>query len=271
MSGLIRFFLLAYGISWALWAPLWGPAVGIHGLPVLPFHHALGGLGPMIAALVCTGLENGPRGVRALLLRTLWWRPIIYFLIALLAPFVLLLAGMAMVGSVDLSGLLRNKEFPDMGLPLFFVYNLIFFGFGEETGWRGFALPRLQRRMNPLWASLLLTLPWALWHAPLFLYRPGYTAMDVGGAAGWFFSLLTGSVLLSWLFNATRGSLLVVAIFHATVDIAFTCEAATPSVVGNIGMLITLWGIGTTVLLWRSKGLVTDPLVQRIGNERNGL
>ena len=87
MSGLIRFFLLAYGISWTLWAPLWGPAAGIHGLPVLPFNHALGGLGPMLAALICTGMEQGSHGVRAMLSRMLWWKPIIYFLIALLAPF----------------------------------------------------------------------------------------------------------------------------------------------------------------------------------------
>lgn len=266
--GLLRFFLLAYGISWLVWSPLWLPACGVHGLLVLPFHHALGGLGPMLAAILCTAWEKGPHGVRELLLRMLWWRPITYLLIALLAPFALLMAGMAIDGKVDLTGIVHNKEFPNMGLPLFFLYNLLFFGFGEETGWRGFALPRLQQRMNALWSSVLLTLPWALWHAPLFLYRPGYTAMDAGGVAGWLFSLLTGSLLLGWLFNATRGSLLVVAIFHATVDIAFTCEAATPEVVGRVGMLITFWGIGTAALLWHFKGLSTVQSSERSANER---
>ena len=35
---LLAFFALAYGISWLLWAPLWLPAFGVHGLPVFPFN-----------------------------------------------------------------------------------------------------------------------------------------------------------------------------------------------------------------------------------------
>lgn len=240
---LIRFLLLAYAISWAIWSPLWLPAIGITGLPVLPYHHALGGFGPLIAAIICTAQEKSAAGVRALFESMLAWRPVAYLLIALLAPFVLLVVSMIFHGPFDANGIWRNDEFPQMGFIIFFLYNLVFFGFGEETGWRGFALPRLQQRMNALIASLLLTVFWAIWHWPLFLYRPGYTTMGVGGAAGWVFSLLTGSVLLTWLFNSTRGSLLVVAIFHSTVDIAFTCKAAAPVVVGTMGMLITLWGI----------------------------
>ena len=55
-------------------------------------------------------------------------------------------------------------------------------------------------------------------------------------------------MLLTWLFNSSRGSLLVVAIFHATVDIAFTCDAATPPVVGDMGALITVRGIAPVMV-----------------------
>ena len=117
------------------------------------------------------------------------------------------------------------------------------FGYGEETGWRGFALPRLQARHSAWVVSLLLTLGWALWHLPLFFYRPGYTSMDAAGVAGWFFSLLTGAVLLTWLYNESEGSILVVALFHASVDVAFTSRIASPEVVNVAGALITAWGI----------------------------
>lgn len=99
--------------------------------------------------------------------------------------------------SVELSGLLVAKEFPEFNFVIFLAYNLLFFGFGEEVGWRGFALPRLRDRHNALWASLIVTLFWALWHWPLFPYRPGYTDIDIGGSFGWMFSLATGSVLLT--------------------------------------------------------------------------
>lgn len=67
--------------------------------------------------------------------------------------------------------------------------------------------------------------------------------MDVFGVAGWFFSLLTGSVLLTWLYNESWGSILVVAVFQATVDVAFTSSVSSPSVVNAAGALITFWGI----------------------------
>ncbi len=262
MAQLTRFFLIAYGLSWLIWSPLWLPALGITGLPVLPFNHALGGFGPMLAAFICAALEEGKAGVRRLLRSMLDMRSPSLLAVALLAPFALLAAGMLFVeGPFDAAGIFRNKEFPTMGFVIFLLYNLLFFGFGEEVGWRGFALPRLQRNMNALWASLLLTLFWALWHWPLFLYRPGYTSMDAAGMAGWFFSLLTGSVLLTWLFNSARGSLLVVAIFHATVDIAFTCETATPAVVAILGALITIWGIAV-VLIFKPKDLSRIPRVR---------
>lgn len=59
---LVAFFVLAYAISWLLWAPLWLPAFGVNGLPILPFHHALGALGPIAAAFVVSALETGPAG-----------------------------------------------------------------------------------------------------------------------------------------------------------------------------------------------------------------
>ncbi len=250
MRSLIFFFALAYGLSWLIWSPLWLPALGMTILPVLPFNHALGGLAPMLSAFILITREKGLSGARMMLMRMIDLRSPVLLVVALLSPFLLLMAAMAFGDApFDTTGIWHNREFPEMGFITFLIYNLVFFGFGEEVGWRGFALPRLQRNMNALWASVLLTLFWAIWHWPLFLYRPGYVTMDMAGIAGWIFSLLTGSVLLSWLFNSSRGSLLIVAIFHATVDIAFTCEAATPTVVGIMGVLITVWGIAMVVIM----------------------
>ncbi|MEP7170895.1 MAG: type II CAAX endopeptidase family protein, partial [Bacteroidota bacterium] len=225
MKHLLIFFGLAYLISWTIWMPLYGHFFGFTNLPSIPFNHAIGGLGPLIASFLTTLIFLKTEGIKKLLGKCFQIKPLIYLVIALFSPFVL--AFIASVTShflnktpINISGLLTTKEFPQWSLLTFFIYNLVFFGFGEEIGWRGFALPRLQNKMNALTASMLLTLLWALWHLPLFFYRPGYTTMDWTGITGWVFSLLTGSILLTWLYNSSRASILICAVFHSTIDIA---------------------------------------------------
>lgn len=250
---LIAYFALAYGISWVLWAPLWLPAFGVDGLPTIPFHHALGALGPIGAAFLVSTAETGASGPMDLLRRMgLWRQRIGWVAVALLGPLVLVLLAVAAASvfageSGSLADLGRSREFPRWSLIGLLAYNILTFGYGEEVGWRGFALPRLQARHSALGATLMLTVGWAIWHIPLFLYRPGYTSMGAAGIAGWFFSLLTGSVLLTWLYNESRGSLLVVALFHAAIDVVFTADIASSFVVNAAGTLITLWGLTVVV------------------------
>jgi membrane protease YdiL (CAAX protease family) len=253
LKQLFVYFGLAYFISWVIWLPLYGPAFGVTGLPVLPFHHALGGLGPLIASLLTTWIFLKKEGLKQIAGKLLQATPLMYLGIALLSPFLLLMMAAAInyIGSgvpVDISGVLNPKEFPSFNLFGFFIYNLVFFGFGEEVGWRGFALPRLQNKFNALTSSVVLTIFWAMWHWPLFYYRPGYTSMDTAGLFGWLFSLLTGSVLLTWLYNSSRASILVCAIFHSTIDIAFTADVSNKNIVNYMGFLITVWGILTIII-----------------------
>ena len=213
------------------------------------FHHALGALGPIAAAFLVSAAETGVAGQADLMRRMGLWRGrLVWVGVALLAPLAVLMfavVGASLVSGerVSLIGRGRSREFPQLSAISFLAYNVVSFGYGEEVGWRGFALPRLQARHSAFVASLLLTLGWALWHAPLFLYRPGYTSMNAAGVAGWLFSLVTGAVLLTWLYNGSKGSLLVVALFHAGVDVAFTSVLSSPLVVNIAGTLITVCGV----------------------------
>ncbi|HLO69963.1 MAG TPA: CPBP family intramembrane glutamic endopeptidase [Flavipsychrobacter sp.] len=264
MKKLVTFFVLAYTISWVIWMPLWLPALGIANLPVVPFNHAIGGLGPMIAAFIVTYAERKNEGVQHLLKAMFSFKAILYIAVALLSPFLMLwLAGVAdyMIAgnSFDWKGFTKSREFPDFSFVTFLLYNLVFFGYGEEVGWRGYALPKLQQRYKPVKAALVLTVFWIIWHWPLFLYRQGYTEMGIGGIVGWIFSMLTGSVLLSWMFNASKGSILVVAIFHATIDIAFTADMANANIVNYAGAIITIWGIAMLLVLRKQRAVTALP------------
>lgn len=262
MKQLLTYFGLAYLISWIVWLPLYGPIFGLTNLPTFPFNHALGGFGPLAASFLTTRIYLKNEGIKKLFKKCFQVKPLIYFLIALLSPFILAIAASVInyfvnKTPVNLTGLLITKEFPNFNLLTFFIYNLIFFGFGEEVGWRGFALPRLQNKMNALAASIALTVFWALWHLPLFFYRPGYTTMGLAGISGWLFSLLTGSILLTWFYNSSKASILICAIFHSTIDIAFTAAIAGKNIVNCMGILITVWGI-LTIIVFKPKNLAKN-------------
>lgn len=79
----------------------------------------------------------------------------------------------------------------------------------------------------------------------------------MAGASGWFFSLLTGSILLTWLYNSSKASILICAVFHSTVDIAFTADIADKSIVNYMGFLITVWGI-LTIVIFKPKNLAPN-------------
>lgn len=253
---LAYFFALSYAISWMVWLPLYGPKLGIVGLPIIPFHHELGAYGPLAAALMLK-LSSGPGEGKALFKSMFLVERFPILLLALLMPFLLLLIAvlvdcLANGTIISLDGFGKSAAYPNWSMGIFFFFNLLTFGYGEEAGWRGFALPELQRRFSPLVSTLILTLFWALWHLPLFLYRSGYTSMGAAEIVGWFASLLTGSILLTWLFNSSRGSILVCAVFHAAVDVAFMSDLSAGNALSYLGAAITLWGIMTLTVCWRS-------------------
>ena len=250
---LLLFFGLAYGISWMIWLPLYLPAFGITTLPVLPYHHALGAIGPLLAGMICTIKESKTSAYRNLLSSMFKIRGrMLCIITATFCPFIILiisifLSSMINYTPITLKGVGISKEVPQFGVLGFFLYNLISFGYGEETGWRGYALPQLQKRFNPFVASIILTAGWAIWHWPLFFYRPGYVSMDVGGIFGWIMSLFTGSILLTWMYNRSR-SILVCAIFHAAIDVVFTSDLSDPNIISILGAIVTIWGIVTLLI-----------------------
>jgi uncharacterized protein len=141
----------------------------------------------------------------------------------------------------------RSLEYPALGRGAYWAANIFFYGLGEEVGWRGFALPRLQARASALNSALLLGTAWAAWHLPLFAFAGGLSSMGMGEALGWLFSILMGSMLMTWLFNASRGSILAVAVFHGVLDIVMTSpvKGRLPSVMGAI---ITIFGVGVPLV-----------------------
>lgn len=250
MKKLILYFILAYLISWLIWLPLILPEFGVDTLPVIPkYHHFLGSFGPMIASFIVKYVSGGWQGIEDLLKRLVQWKVswIWYVVVIILPVVVVTTAGYAdqfINGqSFTMKEFSSNDEFPQFGPLGYFLFNFFTFGIGEETGWRGFALPALQTKFSSLTATLILAVGWACWHIPAFLYRPLYSQMDVAGIAGFFMSLFMGAIVLTWLYNSTKGSLFIVAIFHAMIELMFMSENITIKMSSYMGAAIMIAAI----------------------------
>ena len=103
-------------------------------------------------------------------------------------------------------------------IALKFLYQFFFFnGTGEEAGWRGFALPRLQLHVSPLIAALILSLIWVPWHT--FLWQA--EGRPINTMSFWLMSYLIhipAGVIICWIFNRSRGSILAAGIAHAAAN-----------------------------------------------------
>jgi CAAX protease family protein len=99
------------------------------------------------------------------------------------------------------------------GLLVTLVSTAVIVGLFEEPGWRGFALPRMQRNHTALWAALVLGVIWSLWHLPELVSNPGERE-----PVPYLIAVLAWSVILAWVYNSTRGSLLLVILFHAAIN-----------------------------------------------------
>jgi membrane protease YdiL (CAAX protease family) len=143
-----------------------------------------------------------------------------------------------------------------------FVFIFLFVGLGEETGWRGFALPELQKRYSPFAASLVVGVFWAAWHIPLMGVE---FKADV--IAPFLLSVLAGSVVMAWLFNRTNGGLLPLPLMHATVN-TIGAGYVFPMFVGSANTRLwwidsLLWVIVAVALVRTSPKMTQEPSAMR--------
>ena len=182
-----------------------------------------------LSAIVIASIISGKTGVKKLLGQLLIWRTgIKWWLVVLFFLVPTTLIGFYFTGLVIGSPLDPSKFMPLYTIiPMIIVY-FITAGLGEEIGWRGFMLPRLQAKYNALVASIIISVIWGIWHFPLFLYSfPGaehmvytqWTAKYGIVVALFFFILfnqLPWSILYTWVYNNTKGSLLLICLFHGS-------------------------------------------------------
>ena len=203
----LSFYLLTFGLEFGLLVILL--AVGGLSNTVVKVLTFL----PTFAAIVMVAIEGGPRGIAALLAKFGVWRVgIQWYLFAILAP-----AGVAWLARslVTLTGgTVEPVQWYSVGWVLSWV---IGGALGEEAGWRGYVLPRLQSRMSALSASLIIGVLWgAVWHLPMFISPAGgYTV----SFAAYVLLVMAWAIVFTWVYNHTRGSLLIAFLLHWSCNV----------------------------------------------------
>jgi hypothetical protein len=117
----------------------------------------------------------------------------------------------------------------------------------EEFGWRGLALPLLQRKVSPIWAGMILGAIWGLWHLPAFLLSG--TQQSEWSFAAFFVGCLAISVIATALFNKSRGSILLSAFFHFTL-----MNPIFPDAQPYDTYLLTV--VAVLIVWWNRKGML---------------
>ena len=173
--------------------------------PNSPWYLSIYGTG--LSALFVVAVTEGRTGVKAWASRIVRWRVgLIWYVVAFSAPLILQLTGYALDIALGTPAPLtsfwsRLSIFPTQFIPIMLVIAL-----GEETGFRGYALPKLLEKHSPLAATLILGTLHAIWHVPLFLTGDSWWVV---------LHVIGGAFLFTWIFMNTRGSVFLAILLHS--------------------------------------------------------
>jgi len=239
---LILYFVLAYAISWSIGIPL---ALEHKGLmdPILPdWTHYFVSYGPLLAAVLVTTISEGRSGLKKLGERMIKWRVRPIWWLVAISPLVIGAVVAAAVSfftgkPVSIATLGEVNFLPPLGIGALALW-LLTFGIGEETGWRGYALPHLQKNHSALPATLILAALWALWHLPQYFYL-----FDPAIAIGWLIGLFAGAIVFTWLLNSSNGSILIVAIWHGCFNFMTASNAGNGILAAVVSTVFMVWAV----------------------------
>lgn len=193
---------------------------------------------PTIIAIILTGITEGPDAVKRLLRKLIHWRVGLSWYVAAFSLFrvpMLYAPGYLALGN------------PARGMPAgmtpslllyYLVFNLYSGPLAEETGWRGYALPRLQKDFSAFNSSLILGVIWAFWHLPFYATSGGGVGIPF---PAYIALVVVVTIFLTWMYNNT-GSTLLCVLAHFSFN---ACSAFIP---GHLGLMpAMLFYIGCSV------------------------
>ncbi len=260
LTPIILFFLLTFAISWGwsfliyflpdvYYAQSYGSVIGI----LATLFVGIQAFGPTIAAIITTIYFEGKNGLKQYAKSLTkfrvkyYWYLLVFFLpiFAYSSPIIVNIA----IGNPS-----NNDYFNTNLWGITFATitsNLFFAALAEEPGWRGFALPKMNRHFRPIISGIAIGVIWAFWH--LLHYVLG--GRDWSSFPQFIFTVTVISCIYTWIYLKTK-SIPLMVIFHVMHNLTNTVF---------INYHNPLWGgltyfaILVVILLFDSKNLLKKP------------
>lgn len=238
---LVTFFLLAFAGTWLVISPLvfdslaWIDIPDVLGIILFILSTFAG---PFFAAFYVTGKLEGKEGRKKLWRRMFQMRVgLIWYVVALFTFLLIWLVAYSLLyRGAPLAALIANPSLMVTAFLPNVLSGLLIPSLGEEPGWRGFALPRLQKDFGPVTGTLILGTLHGLWHLPA-LFTPLLGPFSWDGFLTFVLTAAAGTFIYTWVFNNTRGSVWIAILLHASSN-------AASNLVGSLipeGVELTGW------------------------------
>ena len=252
----LKFFLLVYAMSIPLW--ILETMIDVKGLPLdIPVTDIVAAFTPLFAACILVHKEEGRIGINKLFRRIfdfkritkkIWYVPVVFLplVIYFLVYVIISIAGLPKAAEFHLSLL---------SIPILFIF--FFLGaIAEEVGYTGYAIEPMQQRFGALTASIIIGIPWAVWHYPSIIQQGHNLTWIAWGTLG----TVAVRVLIVWIFNNTGKSLFACILFHTMINLGrpmFPKDATHNPLVDYPGIHYSMMAIAAVVVIffWGAKTL----------------
>jgi len=261
---LVLFFVIVFTWGGLFWLPI--VLFSLTNEPLGSLFATISVFGPLASAFILTYFNQGKDGVKKLLKRGVdrrfgkkWLIPI-FLLFPVVSGSAVLVATLTEKITIDTSWV-SNLLSVVIGDLVFFILFCVWAA-GEEFGWRGYALDRLQRRFNAITSSIVLGIIWWVWHIPALGLQSSTLGTQPINIWVFLVVILENAILFTWIYNNANRSILAVILFHAMFNMAsyatipIANQIPTFSIPNYYSLIVILAIIITVTIVYGPKRLV---------------
>lgn len=239
---ILLFLIMTFAGTYLCWGTLLLSSKGVFSKAIYTnnmyytFFRVLGASMPSIMGIALTGYFGGVKKIKLLLKKLTNWKfNIIFYLLSLVTLNAQRFLGYFICSMIGFDiKVFANHSYQGfktdsiLGIfVLFIVIILIGGSLQEEFGWRGFLLPRLQKKFHPVFSAVIVGVIWTFWHLPMFFISgTGYNDFLVYMA-----ETIILSIEITWIYNKTNGSLLFPILIHVidnTYEVVINISGSKP-------------------------------------------